>query len=293
MGDPLALVTGASTGASTGAGRRVAVVTGASSGIGRRVARDLAGRGWRVVAVARREPRLRTLVDEIDAGAGHSRVVADVSDGSQVASLAAHVEQHYGRCDALVNNAGFSRRTPLAAPDAVETIEAVLATNFLGAVRCTRALLPALRVAAPASVVNVASVAGRVPVAGNAAYTASKFALVGWSEAIRSELERDGITVSLVEPGPVPTEGFPQDALLDHPLGRHVVADVEEVSREVLRAIAGGDLRRTVPRIYAALPWLRLLIPRVWHRLAIRILAARDEREGLEVPYRPDSGGQS
>ena len=269
-------------------GGRVAVVTGASSGIGRQVASDLAAYGWRVVAVARREPLLRSLLDELDGDpTRHSSVVADVSDAEQVARIAAHVEQRYGRCDALVNNAGFSRRTRLTAPDAIEATEAVLATNFLGAVRCTRALLPALRAAAPASVVNVASVAGRVPVAGDAAYAASKFALVGWSESIRSELERDGITVSLVEPGPVPTEGFPQGALVAHPIGRHVVADVEDVSREILRAVAGGDLRRTVPRIYAVLPLLRLLIPGVWHHLAVRILAARDEREGLEVPYAP------
>jgi uncharacterized protein len=263
--------------------RRVAVVTGASSGIGRRVAEDLSRRGWRVCAAARREGHLRSLIEGLGGEeAGHCYVVTDVSDSDDVARLAAEVDTRYGRCDALVNNAGFSARRRLDAPDALEVTEAILATNYRGAVACTRALLPALRAAAPASVVNVASVAGRVPVAGNAAYVASKFALVGWSESIRAELARDGITVSLVEPGPVPTEGFPQRAMTTHPVGRHVIAGVEDVSREVLRAIAGGDLQRTVPRVYGLLPLLRLLAPRVWDRIAVRILAARDEREGLE-----------
>ena len=240
---------------------KVCVVTGASSGIGRATAVRLRAEGAIVCAAARREDRLRKLVDELGGGP-HSYVVTDVSNRDAAHRLAAHVERVYGRCDVLVNNAGIpGARVPFSDPEAVADFEKVIATNLFGAVYCTAELLPVLESSAPASVVNVASVAGRIAIAGAPSYTASKFALVGWSEALHYELAGKGITVSLVEPGFVPTEAFPQGDLRSDPVLRHILASDEEVAGTIVDAVAGGKFQRTVPRWYYLLQVPRLLTP--------------------------------
>jgi NAD(P)-dependent dehydrogenase (short-subunit alcohol dehydrogenase family) len=250
------------------------VVTGSSSGIGRQTALDLARDGARVVVAARRRDRLEALVDEMGgASSGHSLFVTDVSDREQVLALAEHTADLYGRCDALVNNAGLSDERPLDQPGAIEDLERVMATNFFGAVWCTAALLPLLMSCAPSSVVNVASIAGRL--AGVApAYTASKFALVGWSEALRFQLAPHGVWVSLVEPGPIPTEGFDQSAYLQDPLMRHVLGTTQDVSRAIRATLVDHKMQRVVPRWYYLLQLPRVVAPPLF-RIAQRGLAAR------------------
>jgi NAD(P)-dependent dehydrogenase (short-subunit alcohol dehydrogenase family) len=253
---------------------KICVVTGASSGIGRETALALAGAGAVVCAAARREELLRTLVSECS-GSGHSYVVTDVSRRDQVNHLADHVQRTYGRCDALINNAGFGgRHIPLDDPAAVADVEAVMRTNFLGAVFCTAEFLPLLEAAAPSSVVNIASIAGRVAVGGSSTYNASKFALVGWSEALHYELADRGVSVSLVEPGLIPTEGFPQTELVNHRLLHLVLGSQEQVAAAVVEAIATRRFERTVPRWYYLARVPQVLTPRLY-RYALRKVTAR------------------
>jgi uncharacterized protein len=254
----------------------VCVITGASSGIGRRTALHLAAAGAVVCAAARREERLQSLIAECGGGGGgHSYVVTDVSERDQVRRLASHVEGTYGRCDVLINNAGFGGdHTPLQDPGAISDLEAVMATNFFGAVYCTAELLPMLEAAAPSTIVNVASIAGRIAVGGTSAYNASKFALVGWSEALHYELASRGVYVSLVEPGLIPTEGFPQRELVGNPLLRLVLGTQEQVSGAILEAIVHRRIERTVPRWYYLARVPRLLTPRLY-RYALRKVTAR------------------
>ncbi len=241
---------------------KVCVLTGASSGIGRRTAVDLASAGARLCLAARREERLQEVLEEIGGAArGHSYRVTDVSRRSDAEALAAHVEDAYGRCDVLINNAGLSQRRPFDEPDAVEALERVMATNFYGAVYCTKALLPLLVRSAPAHVVNVASVAGRLAFRAASSYCASKFALVGWSEALHFELAGKGVYVSLVEPGPLPTEGFPQNDLLARPLLRWALTSAEDVSGAIRATLEKPRLQRMVPRWYYFLQLPRLLTP--------------------------------
>jgi uncharacterized protein len=250
----------------------VCVVTGASSGIGRRVAADLASEGASVCAASRRADRLAELVAELGATRpGHSWVTCDVSNERDVRALAERVERAYGRCDALVNCAGYPGSGRFEGMGAVAGLESVMATNFFGAVRCTAALLPLLEAGSGAGVVNVASVAGRIAVPGSSAYTASKFALVGWTEAVRPELAPRGVRVSLVEPGFVPTEGFPQTALRAHPLLRHVLGEVADVSGAVLRALATGAPQIVVPAWYRAFVVGRALVPALYARALGRV----------------------
>ncbi len=247
---------------------KVCVVTGASSGIGRRTALDLGAAGAQVCVAARRKERLTALVDAMGGSrAGHSWVVADVAQRDDVRRLASHVEERYGRCDILINNAGFARERPFDGPGAVGDLELVMGTNFWGTVFCTAELLPLLAGSAPAQVVNVASVAGRLALPGGSSYCASKFAVVGWSEAVRPDLARRGVRLSLVEPGFVPTEGFPQRGLCGHRLLRHALASEADVARAILEVIAGDRSARVVPRWYHLLEVPRVLIPPL-HRWA-------------------------
>ncbi|MEA2476982.1 MAG: uncharacterized protein QOC87_1181, partial [Actinomycetota bacterium] len=229
---------------------KVCVITGASSGIGRQTAADLGAAGAVVCAAARREKELAELIESLGGSAGgHSYVVCDVSDRAQVRRLADHVGSTYGRCDALINNAGFSTGDrPFDGDGDIEDLHSTMATNFFGTAYCTAAILPLLESSAPSHIVNVASMAGRLALAGSSAYCASKFAVVGWSESLHFDLAPKGITVSLVEPGPIPTEGFPQTALLDSPLLRLAMGSKEDVSKAIRRAIETNKMQRVVPR---------------------------------------------
>jgi short-subunit dehydrogenase len=249
---------------------KVVVLTGASSGIGRRTAADLASDGATVCVVARREGLLAELVGSLT-GRAHSYFVADVSDLDRVRALAEHVRGTYGRCDALVNNAGFSRGGRFEGEESLADVQAVMATNYFGTVYCTAALLPLLEASAPSSVVNVASMAGRLAVPYSSAYVASKFAVVGWSESAFFDLRKRGVHVSLVEPGPIPTEGFPQETLVDRPLLKRTLGSQADVSRAIRDAIRTHRAERIVPRWYYLLQFPRFVSPRLYRYLAERL----------------------
>lgn len=258
---------------------KVCVVTGASSGIGHRTAVDLARAGARVCVAARREERLKELVATMGGdAAGHSYKITDVSERGEVRALAEHVRSVYGRCDVLVNNAGISAERPFTSESGIEDVHRVMAVNFFGAVYCTGELLPLLIDSAPSNVVNVSSMAGRIAAPGVSAYSASKFALSGWSESLHYELADVGVCVGTVEPGFIPTEGFPQKELADDPIMRHALGNVAAVSRAIRDAIEGRKLQRVVPRWYYALQVPRLLAPPLFRFGLTRLAAQRQRR---------------
>jgi short-subunit dehydrogenase len=267
---------------------KVCVVTGASSGIGRRTALDLAREGASVCVAARREERLRNLVEEMG-GSPHSHVATDVSERDQVSRLGVHVRETYGRCDVLVNNAGFSGRGGFDGPRALTELHRVMATNFFGAAYCTAELLELLVSSAPSHVVNVASMAGRIATPGVSAYCASKFALVGWSESLQQELVAKGVFVSSIEPGFIPTEGFPQTEFMNDRVMRHLLGSEGEVSRAIRDAIRGRKPQRVVPRWYYLFQVPRLLTPRVYRLVAGRVMASGTARAKTSGD-RPDEG---
>ena len=188
----------------------LAVVTGASSGIGAALARRLARDGWSLVLLARREDRLRELAEEL--GAEHE--VCDVSVREDVERVAAKILERHPQVNLLVNNAGIPGRRDFLSADP-ETIERVIATNYLGSVWCLRAFLPGLEAAAPeAHVANIVSVAGTVAFPPSGPYSASKHAQLAFSRATTRQLRTRGIHVLTVLPGFIETEGFPQKTAL-------------------------------------------------------------------------------
>jgi uncharacterized protein len=255
--------------------QRVAVVTGASSGIGAATARLLAARGWRCILVARREDRLRALAAELDGEVE----VCDLADRDAIDAVAARIVGRHPAVHLLVNNAGIpARGTIVDVPP--ELIERVLAVNTLAGIRLTRALLPALRVAAgesSASVVNVASVAGTIAFAQSGAYAASKHAQIAFSRTLYAALRPEGIRVHTIVPGFVETEGFPQRALADHRVLRRFVARPERIARAIVRCVESGRAELVVPWFpYRLAGLVQSLTPALAARLARRTLGRAD-----------------
>ena len=149
----------------------------------------------------------------------------------------------------LVNNAGIPGGGGfLEIPP--ERIEEVTRVNYLGSVWCTRAFLPLLERGAPSDLVNVASVAGTVVRATSGPYAASKHAQLAFSRAIGAELAPKGIRVHSINPGPVPTPGFPQDTVLAHPVSRRFVVSPDDVARAIVRAVERNQREVFVPRLF-------------------------------------------
>ncbi len=241
----------------------VALVTGASSGLGEAAARRLAREpGARLVLVARREERLRELAQELG---GATVVAADLVEPDAPARIAAAVEAEHGRLDLLVNNAGGAWRGEFG--DAGwANVKRHMELNFDAQVRLTEALLPLLRRSTPSAIVNVASVAGRVSRGNSGAYSASKFALIGWSDALHVEERKHGVHVGIVLPGFVSTEGFPQRELRERALTRRLLSTPERVADAIMDAGPGGRAERYVPRPYWVIAALRILAPRLIRR---------------------------
>jgi short-subunit dehydrogenase len=242
------------------------LITGASSGIGEATARRLAREpGAVLVLVARREERLRALVEELGEERTSS-VAVDLLDEDAPARIRDHVAERHARLDLLVNNAGASWRATFA-EGGYANVKRTMAINFDAQVRLTEALLPLLRASAPSAIVNVASTAGRVARAGTGAYSASKFALAGWSDALHAEERAGGVHVGLVLPGFISTEGFPQSELTAKPWTRWIVSTPARGAEAIYEAGLGRRGERYVPRPYALAAAARILAPRLVRRV--------------------------
>jgi len=246
----------------------VILITGSSSGIGEAAAHRLIREpGASLVLVARREERLRELATSL----GERRVsflAVDLLDDDAPARILAHVLERHTRLDLLVNNAGAAWRARFA-DGGYENIRRTMAINFDAQVRLTEALLPLLRASAPSAIVNIASTAARVARAGTGAYSASKFALAGWSDSLWAEEQAHGVHVGLVLPGFISTEGFPQSELTATPWTRWIVSTPEKAAEAIYEAGFGRRPERYVPRPYALAAALRILAPRLMRRSLI------------------------
>jgi short-subunit dehydrogenase len=244
---------------------RVALVTGASTGIGRATAERLArDSGTEPILVARREDLLRDLAAALPCPATHLAV--DLTDGDAPAKVRAHVEARGGRLHLLVNNAGAAWRGSFA-ESGFANVQRHMELNFDAVLRLTEALLPTLRASAPSAIVNVASTAGRVARARSGAYSASKFALIGWTDSLHFEEAPHGVHVGMVLPGFVRTEGFPATELRERAITRLLLSSPEKVAEAIHEVGPGGRAERYVPRPYALAAALRVLSPALVRRV--------------------------
>jgi short-subunit dehydrogenase len=248
----------------------VALITGASSGIGEATARRLAQEpDVKLILIARRQDRLEQLASEVG---GATVIAVDLTEADAPNHIRQVIErEHGGELHLLVNNAGAAWRGTFA-DKGWANVERHMKLNFESPVRLTEALLPLLRATAantrhsPSSdkrvaIVNVASTAARVARPGTGAYSASKFALAGWSDAIAAEEAEHGVHVGLVLPGFIRTEGFPAKEL------PNIIVSTPEVTAEAIYQTGpGGKRERYVPRPYWIASALRVLAPRVIRR---------------------------
>jgi uncharacterized protein len=244
---------------------RVALVTGASSGIGAATARRLSrDPGTELVLVARRGELLADLAASLPCPT--TWLAVDLTEPDAPERVRAHVEQHHDRLDLLVNNAGAAWRGTFG-ETGWANVHRHMELNFDAVVRLTEALLPLVRRAAPSAIVNVASTAGRISRPNSGAYSASKFALIGWTDALSLEEAPHGVHVGMVMPGFVPTEGFPQTELRAKAATRLILSSPEKVAEAILEVGPGGKSERYVPRPYALAAYLRILSPRLVRRV--------------------------
>jgi short-subunit dehydrogenase len=193
-------------------------------------------------------------------------VAADLTAADAPQRVLAHLEAQGGDLSLLVNNAGSSWRAGFG-EGGYANVQRHMELNFDAVLRLTEALLPALRASSPSAIVNVASTAGRVARARTGAYSASKFALIGWSDSLYAEERPHGVHVGLVLPGFIATEGFPATELRERALTRWVVSKPERVAKAIVEAGPGGRAERYVPRPYALAAVARILVPGLVRRV--------------------------
>jgi len=250
---------------------QVVFVTGASSGVGAETVRQLAKRGAVPVLAARSGDKLRAVSASVEGE--HLVCPTDVTDERSVNEAIRATVGKYGRIDVLVNNAGFGEFIPFR--DAtIEQFREAMDVNYLGAVRCAKAVYPYMAAAGKGHIVNVASIAGKLGTAKSTAYAASKHALLGFTNALRQDCKGTGILVSAVNPGPIDTPFFDRadpDGTYVRNLGRFMLK-TEKVARAIVDVIESGKPEKDLPFVSAAGAKLFQLFPRTADRLLSGLL---------------------
>ncbi len=258
---------------------KTALVTGASSGIGKAAAIDLARRGATVAICARRLERLEETLRECREYAPASRAYpCDVRDRGQIARTAASARTDLGPIEILVNNAGVSAY-PLFTEAPEELFEELLRANYLSAVYFTRELVPSMIERGSGAVVFVSSFAGRIATWRHTAYSASKFAVTGFAEALYYEVRSRGVHVAVIQPGVIRTEMFDKSPGFEYL--RHVIepqfVGTEVVTRAIAKAIEKERFELFAPSRYGIVWKLRALLPRTIMRGTLAFVRRRFE----------------
>jgi short-subunit dehydrogenase len=243
-------------------GNKIVLITGASGGIGAACARRFAAEGASVMLAARGAEGLRKLAAEIERNGGKAYALpTDVSDPAACERLVQRAAEPFGGLDVLVNNAGANKRGPIERYSA-EELARVVQVNLVAPIVLTRLALPHLRKRGPSAIVNVASIAGQIPVKHEAVYSATKFGLRAFTYALAEELAGSGVTVSAVSPGPVDTGFLTED--LDHVpdvVFAQPMSTADDIARLVLACAVDGTVERTIPRVTGILATAGYLVP--------------------------------
>lgn len=246
---------------------KVVIVTGASVGVGEACARFFAQEGANVVLAARSENIIGDLAVELTEGAPRSiesHSIAIKTDVAKLRDCERLIEQTiamFGRIDILVNNAGYNARGDVAECD-LDSMDQIIDVNLKGPIRLTKLALPHLLTSPKAAVINVASLAGRFPLEGEATYSCSKFGLRAFSLALAEELNETAVSVSLVSPGPIDT-GFIMGHIEDVPdlVFSQPMSTAEDIAKAILACAEDGVRERAIPAASGMLATAGYLMP--------------------------------
>jgi short-subunit dehydrogenase len=254
---------------------RTVVITGASAGIGLACARRFAEAGANVVAVARGAEALERTRAELAPLGPTLTIAADVADPDAPQRIIDGALARFGALHVLVNNAGMHARGAFGDPRAAD-LGAMVDVNLRAPILLTRQALPHLIASGRGAIVNVASLAGKVPTAGGVVYSATKFGLRAFSMALADELRGTGVTVSCVSPGPVDTQFIMAelDAVSDLTMSQPLTS-ADTVAALVVASALDGKIERVTPRMSGALATLGYIAPAMR-----RVLRPMLERRG-------------
>ena len=219
---------------------RVAAITGASSGIGEATAETLARAGAAVSLAARRTDRIDALAERINGAGGRALALeTDVADEQQANAFVTRTKEELGRLDILVNNAGVMLLGPVIGAD-TEEWRRMINVNLLGLLYCTHAALPIRGEQGSGHIVNISSVAGRFATLGAGVYNMTKFGVNAFSEALRQEVVRANVKVTVIEPGMVATE------LLSHNKNPMVLEAAKKMRADVGEPLTSDDIAEAI-----------------------------------------------
>lgn len=260
---------------------KTVVITGATAGIGAEAARRFADEGAKLVLAARGAEGLDRMVAELKDRCEVIGVPTDVADPAACRALLERAAEAFGDLHVLVNNAGYNRRGALEQYEADE-LARVVDVNLRAPIMLSRLVLPYLRRAGGGAIVNVASIAGRIPLADEAVYSATKFGLRTFSHALAEELAGTGVTVSAVSPGPVETS-FILDELDDVPdvVLSQPMSTAGDIAALIVECAVDGQVERTAPRLSGYLATAGYLFPALR-----RVLLPVMERRGRQAKER-------
>jgi NADP-dependent 3-hydroxy acid dehydrogenase YdfG len=245
--------------------KKVVLITGASSGIGEACARRLAREGFRVALAARRIDRLVFISDEIEAAGGEAYPVkTDISNLDDIQTGVQKIIQYYGRIDVLVNNAGFGRLKWLEDMDPIADIRSQIDVNLTGLIWMTHAVLPHMIAQQRGHIINMASTAAFVATPTYTVYAATKFAVRGFTEALRREVGIWGVHVSGLYPGAVDTE-FQQHTAAKRKTGittpKRLRLSADDVARTVSHLLQRPQKTEVIPGFMRLSVLLNSLFP--------------------------------
>lgn len=240
---------------------KTVVITGGSEGVGAATARKFAAAGSNLVLVARGKKKLDRIAEELRPVCRVMTVSMDVADTEACINLLKKAQFEFGAINILINNAGYHERGPVETVDA-ESLGKMIDTNLRAPIVLSRLAIPYLREAEGAAIINVASLAGRVPVSGAATYSASKFGLRAFTFALGEELKGSGIKMAAVSPGPIDT-GFIMSNI-------DVVADITfsqpmstaaQVADAIMQLAVNDKRERSMPPVSGLLTTTSYLMP--------------------------------
>ena len=244
--------------------KKTVLITGASSGIGKQTAIDFAGKGVQtIVLVGRSKARLEQVKETLQHNSTSELMVypCDVSRKADVIKMGKEMLDKLGHIDILVNNAGFGLYDKVQ-NQSIEEIESVTFTNYLGMVYCTKVFLGSMISNGAGHIVNVASVAASFGVAGLAAYCASKYAMLGFSEALYHELHGTGVGITVVSPIGVKTNFFSHESFAHRtPNYTGFMLEPKTVSKAILAAANSPRLEIMIPFYIRAGVWFKHTMP--------------------------------